>query len=162
MRAAVPKRWHEPGSSSCSEATRRDAAFHPAFHRLDDALRRSAVKTRPTGHHDPGRPVAAGSFIVKGVWPLVMQVIVFEDRDRDVGAVPCGTDPELFFAESAMDVERAKLLCSRCPVRALCLAGALERREPWGVWGGELFDDGVVVARKRARGRPPRSDRAAA
>ena len=35
-----------------------------------------------------------------------------------------------------------------------CLAGALERREPWGVWGGELFIAGVVVARKRPRGRP--------
>ncbi len=37
---------------------------------------------------------------------------------------------------------------------AECLAGALERREPWGVWGGELFVSGVVVARKRPRGRP--------
>lgn len=91
---------------------------------------------------------------------MVMQVVIFEDRERDIGAVPCGTDPELFFAESAMDVERAKLLCSRCPVRASCLAGALERREPWGVWGGEVFEDGVIVARKRARGRPRKSERA--
>ena len=35
-----------------------------------------------------------------------------------------------------------------------CLAGDKERREPWGVWGGELFVQGVVVARKRPRGRP--------
>ena len=34
------------------------------------------------------------------------------------------------------------------------LAGAVERREPWGVWGGELFQAGVVIARKRPRGRP--------
>ena len=34
------------------------------------------------------------------------------------------------------------------------LAGALKRREPWGVWGGELFIAGVIVARKRPRGRP--------
>ena len=32
--------------------------------------------------------------------------------------------------------------------------GALERREPWGVWGGELFDAGRVIPRKRPRGRP--------
>ena len=37
-----------------------------------------------------------------------------------------------------------------------CLAGALERREPWGVWGGELFVNGKVVAQKRKRGRPPK------
>ena len=63
-------------------------------------------------------------------------------------------NPETFFAESPSDVENAKSLCQNCPLRAECLAGALERREPWGVWGGELFVQGVVVARKRPRGRP--------
>ncbi len=72
------------------------------------------------------------------------------------GAVlPCRQgDPELFFAESPADVELAKSLCVECPIRAHCLAGALARREPWGVWGGELFVQGVVVPRKRPRGRP--------
>ena len=51
-------------------------------------------------------------------------------------------------------MEYAKTLCTDCPVRDLCLAGALERREPWGVWGGELFLQGVVIPRKRPRGRP--------
>ncbi|WP_110208647.1 WhiB family transcriptional regulator [Nocardioides daejeonensis] len=69
--------------------------------------------------------------------------------------LPCRVnDPELFFAESPHDVEQAKALCVDCPVQALCLAGALERREPWGVWGGELFLQGVVIPRKRPRGRP--------
>jgi WhiB family transcriptional regulator, redox-sensing transcriptional regulator len=69
--------------------------------------------------------------------------------------LPCQShDPELFFAESPGDVETAKRLCAACPVRQLCLAAAHERREPWGVWGGELFKDGLVIARKRARGRP--------
>lgn len=71
------------------------------------------------------------------------------------GVMPCRVyDAELWFAESPADVERAKALCVDCPVRAACLAGALERQEPWGVWGGELFVAGVVVARKRPRGRP--------
>ena len=61
---------------------------------------------------------------------------------------------DAFFAEAPADVEAAKALCRDCPVREACLAGALERREPWGVWGGELFIGGVVVARKRPRGRP--------
>lgn len=76
--------------------------------------------------------------------------------------LPCRVnDPELFFAESPADVELAKSLCRTCPVRAECLAGALERREPWGVWGGELLVSGVVVARKRPRGRPPKCSSAA-
>ncbi|MFR9732206.1 WhiB family transcriptional regulator [Saccharopolyspora sp. MS10] len=68
--------------------------------------------------------------------------------------VPCRTDPDLWFAESPGDLERAKALCGRCPLRARCLEGALSRGEPWGVWGGEIFERGAVVARKRPRGRP--------
>ncbi len=76
--------------------------------------------------------------------------------------VPCRVnDPELWFAESPADVESAKALCQACPVRRACLAGALERREPWGVWGGELFIAGVVVPRKRPRGRPRKCEVAA-
>jgi WhiB family redox-sensing transcriptional regulator len=58
-------------------------------------------------------------------------------------------------------VETAKALCVDCPLRQACLDGALERREPWGVWGGQLVERGVVVARKRPRGRPRRADVAA-
>lgn len=73
----------------------------------------------------------------------------------DEELLPCrANDSELFFAESPSDVEYAKALCIECPVQAMCLAGALERREPWGVWGGQLFLQGVVVPRKRPRGRP--------
>jgi WhiB family transcriptional regulator, redox-sensing transcriptional regulator len=68
--------------------------------------------------------------------------------------LPCTEDPELFFAESPQDVEQAKALCRGCRARLACLAGALERREPWGVWGGELLLGGAIVARKRPRGRP--------
>ena len=68
--------------------------------------------------------------------------------------LPCMADPELFFAESPQDVEQAKALCRGCRARVACLAGAQERREPWGVWGGELLMDGAIVLRKRARGRP--------
>jgi WhiB family redox-sensing transcriptional regulator len=66
----------------------------------------------------------------------------------------CLTDPDLFFAESPADIARAKELCRDCPVRDACLAGALDRGEPWGVWGGQLVLGGTVVATKRGRGRP--------
>jgi WhiB family transcriptional regulator, redox-sensing transcriptional regulator len=68
--------------------------------------------------------------------------------------LPCADDPELFFAEAPEDVEAAKALCQGCRAREVCLEGALERREPWGVWGGELLLRGIVVPRKRPRGRP--------
>ena len=75
--------------------------------------------------------------------------------------LPCTDDPDLFFAESPQDVECAKDLCRGCPARMACLAGALERREPWGVWGGELFLRGEIVPRKRPRGRPRKDEVAA-
>jgi WhiB family transcriptional regulator, redox-sensing transcriptional regulator len=83
------------------------------------------------------------------------------DASDELDELPCRRDPELWFAERPEDVEFAKALCQSCPVREACLAGALERREPWGVWGGELFVNGVVVARKRPRGRPRKNEAAA-
>lgn len=68
---------------------------------------------------------------------------------------PCQeTDPDLWFAEGTLETARAQQLCGGCPLRAACLAGAVERGEPRGVWGGEIFLDGVVIAVKRGRGRP--------
>jgi WhiB family transcriptional regulator, redox-sensing transcriptional regulator len=67
-----------------------------------------------------------------------------------------GSMTELFFSEQLDDIAAAKAFCLECPVRDNCLDGALTRREPWGVWGGELFVNGRVVANKRRRGRPPK------
>jgi WhiB family redox-sensing transcriptional regulator len=91
---------------------------------------------------------------------MLLSLIV--ELEHDGAAIPCRSEnPELFFAESPADVEYAKSLCTDCPVRPDCLAGALERREPWGVWGGELLIQGVVVPRKRQRGRPRKCEVAA-
>lgn len=94
-----------------------------------------------------------------GVVGLLDAVSGSEARIESVGGVPagplpCGQDPDLWFADTPAELERAKQLCGSCPVRRECLAGALARREPWGVWGGEIFERGAVVARKRPRGRP--------
>lgn len=78
---------------------------------------------------------------------------MFEVIDGD--GLPCWSEhPDLWFAERPDEIELAKALCAECPIRTACLHGALEREEPWGVWGGELFDHGVVIPRKRPRGRP--------
>jgi WhiB family redox-sensing transcriptional regulator len=74
--------------------------------------------------------------------------------------VPCRVqDSELWFAERPVELEQAKAFCHSCPARRACLSGALERQEPWGVWGGEIFENGVILPRKRPRGRPRKIDR---
>jgi WhiB family redox-sensing transcriptional regulator len=95
-----------------------------------------------------------------------MQLTAFADLNQQAGDaradIPClEYDAALWFAESPVDVEFAKTLCGDCPARTECLAGALDRAEPWGVWGGELLVHGVVVAVKRPRGRPRKSPLAA-
>jgi WhiB family transcriptional regulator, redox-sensing transcriptional regulator len=73
--------------------------------------------------------------------------------------LPCRrADEDLWFSDAPADLERAKVLCADCPIGRACLAGALERREYCGVWGGEIFDRGSVIARKRPRGRPSKAD----
>jgi WhiB family redox-sensing transcriptional regulator len=73
-------------------------------------------------------------------------------------AVPCQVgDADLWFSEKCVDLERAKAICAGCPIRRECLAAALRRHEPWGVWGGEILQRGTVAVAKRTRGRPPKS-----
>jgi WhiB family redox-sensing transcriptional regulator len=69
--------------------------------------------------------------------------------------LPCRVNnPDLWFADTPAELEQAKGLCTGCPVLDECRSGALARREPWGVWGGEIFERGTVIAQKRPRGRP--------
>jgi len=70
-----------------------------------------------------------------------------------------GTLTHLFFSDDLVDIARAKAICGRCKLAASCLEGALDRAEPWGVWGGELLETGRVVVNKRPRGRPPKHPR---
>jgi WhiB family redox-sensing transcriptional regulator len=63
---------------------------------------------------------------------------------------------DLFFSEDLGEIAAAKRVCAECPVLAPCLEGALGRREPCGVWGGQLFMNGKMLTVKRRRGRPPK------
>lgn len=84
-----------------------------------------------------------------------------EEDDRSWWALAsCATGgaglAPLFFSEELQDIAAAKRMCAECPVMAECLEGALVRREPWGVWGGQLFLNGRILTSKRRRGRPPK------
>ena len=59
----------------------------------------------------------------------------------------------VFFSQDRKVIDQAKAICAGCPRRESCLGGALERREPWGVWGGEQFRNGHVVTNRKRRPR---------
>ena len=84
-----------------------------------------------------------------------------EERAVDWSQASCraatGSLLGLFFSEELGDIAAAKRICATCPVIEPCLQGALERREPWGVWGGQLFFNGKILPFKRKRGRPPKN-----
>lgn len=64
----------------------------------------------------------------------------------------CEIEPEIFYPEGlegllekegeippdyqSEESIRAKALCADCPIRDLCLQGAKDRQEPYGIWGG--------------------------
>ncbi len=74
--------------------------------------------------------------------------------------LPCSDNTALWFSEQPADLELAKASCGTCVLRGPCLAGALARAEPFGVWGGEIFEKGRIIAYKRPRGHPGRQARA--
>lgn len=70
--------------------------------------------------------------------------------------------PELadtFFSDEPGDIGVAKRVCASCACASRCLEGALDRREQYGVWGGQLFVAGRVLLSKRGKGRPPKVPR---
>ena len=84
----------------------------------------------------------------------------------DWSAAACRTDSgaltNLFFSPEIADIARAKAICVGCPLKHDCLAGAIARQEPCGVWGGGVVLEGRIIAHKRGRGRPRKSESAPA
>ena len=66
---------------------------------------------------------------------------------------------DIFFSEEIHEIAAAKQVCTSCEVISPCLQGALERNEPCGVWGGQLFINGKILSVKRRRGRPSKVPR---
>ena len=120
------------------------AILSPA-ERLKPALSESAISSRPNRHLGAS-PSTPNSPLAENWWATA-----------SCRAVPDAKD--LFFSEDLPDIAAAKRVCADCPVIAACLEGAIRRAEPWGVWGGQLFAKGRIVAIKRKRGRPPKNPR---
>lgn len=60
---------------------------------------------------------------------------------RDIG-------PDVLFVRGA-EQNRVKQVCFGCPVRAECLAEALDDRVEWGVWGGLTERERRALLRRR-------------
>jgi WhiB family transcriptional regulator, redox-sensing transcriptional regulator len=68
------------------------------------------------------------------------------------GVACLDADPELFFpigtqGGSLGQIEEAKRICRRCPVRLQCLAWALDTGVTDGVWGGTTPDERRIIRR---------------
>lgn len=66
--------------------------------------------------------------------------------------------PDLFFPIGATglaldQIDAAKAVCVRCPVREECLEFALETNQEAGVWGGTSEDERRQIRRRRAAER---------
>jgi WhiB family redox-sensing transcriptional regulator len=57
-------------------------------------------------------------------------------------------DPDALFVQGAAQ-NRAKALCSGCPVRTECLADALDNQVEFGVWGGMTERERRALLRRR-------------
>ncbi len=68
-----------------------------------------------------------------------------------------GQDPELFFPVGstgpALDqINRAKAVCSGCPVRSKCLQWSLAAHQDHGIWGGMTEDERRAIRQARRGG----------
>ncbi|MEU9161869.1 WhiB family transcriptional regulator [Streptomyces sp. NPDC048424] len=71
-------------------------------------------------------------------------------------------DPDLFFpvgssGPALVQIEEAKAVCHRCPVRENCLQWALEGGQDFGVCGGMSEEERRAAKRRAARAARARS-----
>jgi WhiB family redox-sensing transcriptional regulator len=73
-------------------------------------------------------------------------------------AICVDEDPELFFpigntGPALLQIQEAKQVCRKCPVRDACLQWALEKGYEHGVWGGMSEDERRALKRRGSRQR---------
>ncbi len=69
-------------------------------------------------------------------------------EDWTASALCRAVSPDALFVRGA-EQNRAKQLCSGCPVRTECLAEALDNEIEWGVWGGMTERERRALLRRR-------------
>lgn len=166
QRAAVLARLALVPELTASELARVIGARNNSLTQLLAAMElRAEVACRPEWRPHQGREVRVWRLAPPGTVapprPEVPADVIARRRERDTtaqrarrarlravapqpaapflpGAVCVGADPDLFFPEpgAAVAEAAAKAICAPCPVRAACYAGAVERGERWGIWGG--------------------------
>jgi Transcription factor WhiB len=133
-------------------------------------LRFSVPHRQPSGHGDPQTDDTTStntSTNTSNQKDITMNTLQLQHVDATsvstVLVARCadgnGTLTPLFFSDHVLDIARAKAICAKCALAESCLRDALEREEPWGVWGGQLLSGGRIVAVKRPGGRPPKRPR---
>ncbi len=90
--------------------------------------------------------------VMERIWPVERVKLPAALAWRAKGSCR-GSDPLIFYPPSDDDglAERAKVICSACPVRKPCLEFALSTREKHGVWGGLTERERRRVLRQRRR-----------
>jgi len=69
-------------------------------------------------------------------------------NDNWAGQAACRGGSDALFVKGA-EQNRAKQICSGCPVKAECLAEALDNRIEWGVWGGMTERERRALLRRK-------------
>jgi WhiB family redox-sensing transcriptional regulator len=85
---------------------------------------------------------------VKALLTLVTAVAGDQGDWRD-RARCAEVDPEIFFPDKGESAAPAKRVCRACEVRPECLQDALDRNEPFGIWGGLGERERRALARER-------------
>ncbi|WP_327073846.1 WhiB family transcriptional regulator [Kitasatospora purpeofusca] len=114
--------------------------------RLHSLLNGAATRT-------PHRPVRPAATVLSEIRP---------GADGDLRGAACkGADTDLFYPDpeemgpevAEWSERRAKMICAGCPVQSLCLADALERKEPAGIFGGLNERERSTLLRRAERSR---------
>jgi WhiB family redox-sensing transcriptional regulator len=82
---------------------------------------------------------------------------VREDRAGWRDSAACRfLDTDLFFpigkaGRAIEEIQRAKTVCTSCPVRQSCLTFALDTHQAYGIWGGYDEDERRALLRQRPK-----------